>query len=83
MPHNFYHHSLREQLGGAVPRCSSPPDFPSTEIDGDSIMSDDVVPRLAPKKTIPLPFVEPGDDLLRVGEEPPVPLTISYGKSHR
>jgi len=24
-------------------------------------------------ETIPLPFVEPGDDLLRVGEEPPSP----------
>ena len=36
-------------------------------------MPDDVIPQLARKETIPLPFVEPGDDLLRVGEEPPSP----------
>jgi hypothetical protein len=36
-------------------------------------MPDDVIPKLARKETIPLPFVEPGDDLLRVGEEHPSP----------
>jgi len=40
---------------------------------GGSRMRDDVVPPLAPKENIPLPFVEPRDDLLRVGEEPPSP----------
>ena len=36
-------------------------------------MPDVVIPQLARKETIPLPFVEPGDDLMRVGKEPPSP----------
>ena len=32
-------------------------------------MPDVVIPRLARKETIPLPFMEPGDDLLKDGAE--------------
>jgi len=36
-------------------------------------MSDVVVPQLARKETIPLPFMEPGDDLLKDGVKPSSP----------
>jgi len=36
-------------------------------------MLDVVIPQLARKETIPLPFIEPGDDLLKDGTEPSSP----------
>jgi len=36
-------------------------------------MPDVVIPQLARKETIPLPFMEPGDDLLKDGAEPSSP----------